>query len=158
MQTEQKLVIILKLAFLLKERIDQIIDPTSKRSHTGSDLLKELQNLRVNEFIDNSKKALSEFNASTSENSPLSIPVKRIIEEFTEIKILINPSVSIPKRTFFSNAAAEVDLQRLRKNLTAINEVFNMLSQETKAQIEALVEILVNRTSYKQNLRPALGA
>ncbi len=131
---EQKLVIILEIAFLLKEKIDQIIDPISKRSHINSDLLKELQDLRINEFINSSRKALSEFNASTCENSPLSIRVKRIIEEFTEIKILINPRVSTPKRTFFSNATAEVDLQRLRKNLTAINEVFNMLPQKTPYQ------------------------
>ena len=88
---EQKLVIIIEIAFLLKERINQIIDPIFKKeSHTNSDILKELQSLRINEFIDSSRKALSEFNASTCENSPLSIRVKRIIEEFTEIKILIN--------------------------------------------------------------------
>lgn len=143
---EQKLVIILEIAFLLKEKINQIIDPISKRSHINSDLLKELQDLRINEFINSSRKALSEFNASTCENSPLSIRVKRIIEEFTEIKVLINPRVSTPKRTFFSNAAAEVDLQRLRKNLTAINEVFNMLPEKTPHQ------------AIEQYNRPAPGA
>ncbi|WP_342220545.1 hypothetical protein [Rickettsiella endosymbiont of Miltochrista miniata] len=143
---EQKLVIILEIAFLLKEKINQIIDPISKRSHINSDLLKELQDLRINEFINSSRKALSEFNASTCENSPLSIRVKRIIEEFTEIKVLINPRVSTPKRTFFSNAAAEVDLQRLRKNLTAINEVFNMLPEKTPHQ------------AIEQYSRPAPGA
>ncbi len=143
---EQKLVIILEIAFLLKEKINQIIDPISKRSHINSDLLKELQDLRINEFINSSRKALSEFNASTCENSPLSIRVKRIIEEFTEIKVLINPRVSTPKRTFFSNTAAEVDLQRLRKNLTAINEVFNMLPEKTPHQ------------AMEQYNRPTLGA
>lgn len=142
---EQKLVIILEISFLLKEKIDQIIDP-SKRPHTNSDLLKELQDLRINEFINSSRKALSEFNASTCENSPLSIRVKRIIEEFTEIKVLINPSVSIPKRTFFSHATAEVDLPRLQKNLTAINEVFNMLPQKTSNQ------------AIEQYSKPAPGA
>jgi|GEM_PF-2013876 hypothetical protein len=129
---DQKLVIIIDIASLLKEKIEQIIDPIFKKeSHTNSDILKELQSLRINEFIDSSRKALSEFNASTCENSPLSIRVKRIIEEFAEIKILINPSSYIPKRTFFSHPAPEINLQSLRKNLTAINEVFNMLSRET---------------------------
>lgn len=127
----QKLDIILEIARLLKERIDQIIDPISKRSQANSGLLKELQDLRINEFINSSRKALSEFNASPCENSPLSIPVKRIIEEFTEIKTLINPSPAIPKRTFFSPAAEKIDLEKLRQHLTAINEVFNMLSHQT---------------------------
>lgn len=122
---EKKLDIILEIARLLKERIEQIIDPISK-SHVNSDRLKALQGLRISEFIESSRKALSEFNASTCENSPLSIPVKRIIEEFTEIKILINPSPSTPKRTFFS-PAKKIELQKLHQNLTAINEVFNML-------------------------------
>ncbi|HEY2567416.1 MAG TPA: hypothetical protein VGH95_06935 [Candidatus Aquirickettsiella sp.] len=137
---EQKLVIIIEIAFLLKERIDQIIDPIFKKeSHTNSDILKELQSLRINEFIDSSRKALSEFNASTCENSPLSIRVKRIIEEFTEIKILINSSSSISKRTFFSHSAPEINLKSLQKNLTAINEVFNMLSQTSNLATEQYI-------------------
>jgi hypothetical protein len=137
---EQKLVIIIEIAFLLKERINQIIDPIFKKeSHTNSDILKELQSLRINEFIDSSRKALSEFNASTCENSPLSIRVKRIIEEFTEIKILINSSSSISKRTFFSHSAPEINLKSLQKNLTAINEVFNMLSQTSNLATEQYI-------------------
>lgn len=125
--TGQKLIIILKIAHSLRDEIIQIID-LNPNSH--SHLLKELQNLPINKFVKLSKKALSEYNASTYENSPLSIPVKRIIEIFTETDILINMSSLTPKRSFFSTIK-KINLEKLQKNLTAINEVFNMLSSQT---------------------------
>ncbi|MFZ0218925.1 MAG: hypothetical protein WAL30_01785 [Candidatus Aquirickettsiella sp.] len=127
---EEKLHIILQIAHLLKEKIDHIIGPIATESYVNSNILKELQDLPIDKFILLSREALSEFNASACENSPLSIPVTRIIEKFTEIKILINPNSYISKKTFFT-AAVKVDLQRLQENLTAVNEVFNMLSHTT---------------------------
>lgn len=120
-----KLKIVLNIACLFKERIDRTIIPISVRSDTHYFLLKKLQALPISRFIHLSQKALSEFNASTYENSPLSILVERIIEAFSEVETVIKQSSSSSKRIFFS-PVTKINLEKLREKLVAINEVFNM--------------------------------
>jgi hypothetical protein len=121
---DPKLQSILIPALSLKRKIDQIISPISD-PETHCLILKKLQDLNINEFITLSQKGLSEFNVSADQNSPSIIPVKIIIEKFSEIKILINPSSSSSKRFFFT-PVIKINLEELRKKLLAINEAFNM--------------------------------
>lgn len=138
-QIDKKLSIALRISHLLKDRIALIIHSklTYPNAHAPLKKLREdLQRSCIQRFVQLGRKILSEYYASTAENSPLSIPVERVIKEFTDIEKLINNRLSTSKgafkRTFFFAANdRKNELLKLQKNLTSLNEIFNMLRYPT---------------------------